>query len=251
MTRRPLIGITPSPTTSTLPHGTFYRYCLADTYVRAVWQAGGNPVIIPWVADRAAEVLDELDGLILSGGGDVEPAVFNAERHDRTDGIDAERDAFELALARSAVERDLPLLAICRGVQVLNVALGGTLHQHLPDLGDDLEHRQHEAGASQHDASHRVLLENLPNPLHDIAGATEIEANSYHHQALADVAPPLKVAARADDGTIEAVWHPAMRFGLGVQWHPEMLAATAEPHARLFDALVVAARAATPMRSPL
>ena len=248
MTRRPVIGITPSPQRSELPHGTFYRYCLASTYTTAVHQAGGRTIILPGVDDDPAAMLEGLDGLILSGGGDIEASVFGQEPHPEIGGVDTDRDRFELALMRAAAERDLPTLAICRGIQVMGVAFGAGVDQHVPDVADgSVEHRQHAAGFSQHEPSHRVVLADSPNPLLDVLGKTEVMTNSFHHQALANVPEPLRLAGRAEDGTIEAIWHPGMRFGIGVQWHPEMLAATHEDHARLFSALVDAAqRAAVP-----
>lgn len=242
MTRRPLIGISPTPSTATFDHGTFYRYCLSDTYVRSVWAAGGNPVILPWVADDPTEILEHLDGLVLSGGGDINPDVFNAQRHPETDSIDDARDSFEITLMRAARERDMPTLAICRGIQVMAVALGGTLHQHVPDVSGELQHRQQKAGYSQHEPSHRVRLEPGPNPLRDILEVDELDVNSFHHQAIADLPEPLRIAGRADDGIIEAIWHPEMTFAIGVQWHPEMLAASHDDHARLFGALIEASR---------
>lgn len=243
MSRRPVIGITPTPSVSEMSHGTFYRYCLSDTYVTSVWHAGGNPVILPWVADNAAEVLDMIDGLILSGGGDIAPTLINQEPHKEANGIDEHRDAFELSLVRNAAERDLPTLAICRGIQVMGVAFGSNLHQHVPDVvSDRVQHRQHTDGYSQHDVSHLVVLENTPNPFSTLLGTNEVVTNSFHHQALADVQEPLQLAGRSEDGVIEAVWHTGMSFGLGVQWHPEMLSLTFEQHARFFTALVAAAR---------
>lgn len=243
MDRRPLIGITPAPSTSSPEHGSQYRYCLSDNYVKAVWQAGGNPIIVPWVSDSPADILDELDGLILSGGGDIDPVLFGQERHDETNGIDDARDEFELALMRAAAERDVPTLAICRGMQVMNVAFGGTLIQHVPDVSTDIQHRQDKIEIPRETPSHRVSLENTPNPVSDIIGATELMTNSFHHQALDTIAPPLRLAGRADDGIIEAMWHSGMTFGIAVQWHPEGHAAAYPEHARLFSALVEAAKA--------
>lgn len=245
MARRPLIGITPSPATHAHRHGTFYTFGLADTYVRAVWQGGGSPVILPWVPDSPADILDALDGLILSGGGDIDPSRFGQEPHETADRIDDGRDRFEIELMRDAARRDLPTLGICRGIQVMTVAFGGTLHQHVPDLGTDIEHRQHESGIGQHDPSHIVTLENTPNPVSEMLGVTELMVNSFHHQAPAEVPHPLRVAGRSEDGVIEALWHQGMTFGVGVQWHPEMLAAHHPLHARLFAGLVEAARAPT------
>ena len=243
MTRRPLIGITPTPTTSVFDHGTFYRFCLSDTYVKSVWQAGGNPVILPWVDDMSTEVLNSIDGLILSGGGDANPLFFNQDPHEKTNGIDDGRDAYEIALMRAAVERDMPTLAICRGIQVMGLAFGGSLHQHVPDIvSGTVAHSQQRDGYSQHEPSHRVVLENTPNPVSGILGKDELMVNSFHHQSLADVPAPLILAGRSEDGIIEAVWHPGMRFGIGLQWHPEMLAGSYEDHARFFEALVEASR---------
>lgn len=243
MARRPLIGITPTPSTSTFNHGTFYRYCLSDTYVKAIWQGGGSPVILPWVSDTPEDILDELDGLILSGGGDIDPDRFGQDRHEKTDGVDDDRDRFELALMRAAAERNFPTLAICRGIQVMTVAFGGTIQQHVPDVSDGVQHRQHEAGIGQHDPSHKVVLENTPNPISELLGTSELMVNSFHHQAPDEVPAPLQVAGRAEDGVIEAIWHPGMAFGIGVQWHPEMLAANHPEHAAFFRALVEAAKA--------
>lgn len=243
MRRRPVIGITPTPSVTEMPHGTFYRFCLSDTYVQSVWRAGGNPVILPCVAEDPRSILESLDGLILSGGGDIDPVLLDQDPHEETGSIDDRRDAFELALITAAAERDMPTLAICRGVQVMTVAFGGDLHQHVPDVvSDEIEHRQHKAGYSQRDVSHLVMLENTPNPVSELLGADELMANSFHHQSLAEVPAPLKVAGRAKDGTIEAIWHPGMAFGIGVQWHPEMLAANFPQHARFFSALVAACR---------
>lgn len=243
--RKPLIGISPTPSHDTFGHGAFYRFCLSDTYVRSVQQAGGLAVILtPSADDAAGNVLDSLDGLILSGGGDIDPALFtDRPRHQATGSIDDLRDAYELQLMKHAHERNLPTFAICRGIQVMNVAFGGTLYQHIPDdVANSLEHRQHVCGYSQHDVSHLVAFERSPNPFTALLGVDELMVNSFHHQAVADIATPLRVAARSTDGVIEAIVHPEMTFGLGVQWHPEMLAQNFSQHAKLFSALIEAAR---------
>ncbi len=242
MARRPLIGITPGQSISSPERGSQYRYCLSDNYVRAVWQGGGNPIILPWVSDTPAAILDEIDGLVLSGGGDILPSRFGQDQHKETDRIDEARDEFEIALMQAAATRDMPTLTICRGIQVMNVAFGGTLIQHVPDVTTDIEHRQDRLDIPRETPSHRVTLENVPNPVSEIIGTTELMTNSFHHQALDDIAAPLRIAGRADDGIVEAVWHPGMSFGIGVQWHPEGHAATLPEHARLFSALVDAAR---------
>jgi putative glutamine amidotransferase len=242
--RNPIIGITPTPSNDTFGHGAFYRFCLSDTYVRSVRQAGGVPVILPASRDDPAEALDALDGLILSGGGDIDPTLFTGDpRHRATGLVDELRDISEIELMKAALQRDLPALAICRGIQVMNVAFGGTLHQHVPDnVPNAIQHRQHNDGYSQHDVSHRVEFESTPNPFTQLLGVDEMMVNSFHHQAVADPAPSLAVAGRSSDGVIEAMYHPGMSFGLGVQWHPEMLAKNFPQHAALFTALVTAAR---------
>jgi putative glutamine amidotransferase len=230
----PLIGITVGDGDSRGRHG------LRVDYVRSVEQAGGVPVALPPAAAHAALLLaGRLDGLVLSGGGDLDPAHFGAPRHPRLGRVDARRDAFELALVRAALERDLPLLAICRGQQLLNVARGGTL---LQDIPSELE------GAGEHDGkrprsrcSHDVQL--LPHSrLRSILGRDTLAVNSFHHQAVDRLGDGVHVSARCPaDGVIEAVEMPSQRFVVGVQWHPELM-----PHSSVqmsfFRALVTACR---------
>lgn len=240
----PIIGITPTPSNDTFPHGAFYRFCLADTYVRSVRQAGGIPVILPASQENPTKALDALDGMILSGGGDIAPSLFtDGPKHKATGLVDPLRDTFEIHLMSAALQRDLPTLAICRGIHVMNVAFGGTLHQHVPDnVPNAIQHRQHNDGISQHDVSHLVEFANTPNPFTELLGIQEMMVNSFHHQAVDDPAPSLAVAGRSSDDVIEAMYHPEMTFGLGVQWHPEMLAQNFPLHAALFTALITAAR---------
>jgi putative glutamine amidotransferase len=248
---KPRIGITPAPSTDNLGHGTFYRMTLSDTYLRAVIAAGGLPVILPTMVKDVEESLAGIDGLILSGGGDIDPARFNdPATHATTYGIDADRDFYEIEAFKLALRRDLPTLCICRGIQVMNVAAGGTLWQDIADQAPgSLNHRQSQLGRTQDDTSHRVTLEPGDNPFRAIVGASTIETNSYHHQAVKDVAPELRLGGTTSDGIVEAIWHPDMRFGLGVQWHPEMLAANHPKHAAFFSALVnEAARVPSPAR---
>jgi len=225
-----------------MPHGTFYRYALSRTYTDAIHAAGGIPVVLPESESHIVALLDRLDALVLSGGGDIDPARFNDSTvHPKTYGVSDERDAFEIAAFRAAVERDLPTLCICRGIQVMSVSQGGTLHQHIPDdiLGE-IGHRQHEKGKSRDDVGHSVRLAEGPHLLRSILGKDEIEVNSFHHQAVASPGDRLQVVATSSDGVIEALWHPGMRFGLGVQWHPELLAHAHQDHAALFSALLAA-----------
>jgi putative glutamine amidotransferase len=239
---KPLIGITPSPSLDEMGHGTFYRYCLSRTYVDSVRAAGGTPVILP--TDRAdlRDTLARLDGLLLSGGGDIDPAVYgDADVHEQTYGIDDERDDFETAAFRQAVADDIPTLCICRGIQVMAVAQGGTIFQDIPSqLPDAIEHRQHNLGKMRDDVGHDVTIE-PGNPLRTVVGDATLAVNSFHHQSVRHPGEDLVVVATAPDGVIEGLWHPGMRFGLGVQWHPEMLAGHEPLHAALFSAFVTAA----------
>jgi putative glutamine amidotransferase len=237
---KPRIGITPSPSTDDLGYATFYRFCLSDTYVRSVIAAGGIPVILPTIVDDIAESLAAIDGLILSGGGDMDPTLFgDTESHPRTYGIDDARDSFEIAAYTIARQRDLPVLCICRGIQVMNVALGGTLYQDVADqVHNSIVHRQSELGKTRDDTCHTVFLKPGDNPIRSMVGTDQLETNSYHHQSVNDIAPGLRLAATTGDGVVEALWDPQMRFGIGVQWHPEMLASHRPEHAVFFRALV-------------
>jgi putative glutamine amidotransferase len=227
-------------------HGTFYRYCLSRTYVDAVRAAGGVPVILPTDAGGLNEILPRLDGLLLSGGGDLDPALYgDREVHETTYGIDAERDTFELRAFRVAIQRDLPTLCICRGIQTMAVAMGGTLIQDISStVPDAVEHRQSKLGKMRDDVGHDVTL--APgNPLSEHVRASRFSVNSFHHQAVKDPGESLVIIAKADDGVIEGLWHPGMRYGVGVQWHPEMLAANLDQHASIFEGFVDAARHST------
>lgn len=242
--RKPLIGITPSPGLDQASHGTFYRYSLSRTYTDALRQAGGTPVILPVGAQNVDEILSELDGLLLSGGGDIDPAAFgDSTVHERTYGVDLDRDRFELDAFRWAVANDLPTFCICRGIQSMNVAMGGTLHQHIPDdVPDAIEHRQSTLGKTIGETSHQVTFVAGQHPIRASLGGDTMEVNSFHHQSVGRPADELEVIATSADGVIEALWHPDMTYGLGVQWHPEMLAPTFPQHAQLFDAFVTAIR---------
>lgn len=248
---KPLIGISPTPTEATFDHGHFRRYALADTYTSAIVAAGGIPVILSAHPETIDDMLDYLDGIIFSGGGDVDPRYWNEERHPEANGFDEQRDEFELQAIRKVVERDMPMLGICRGIQSVNVALGGTIIQDIPDqVAGSGQHRQHRDGMDRDARSHDITIEVGDNPLYKIHGKTVMTANSFHHQAIATPAPGLKVIALAADGIIEAVYHPGMTFGLAVQWHPEMLAAEYPDQAAIFSALVEAAKAKRRVAEP-
>lgn len=241
---KPLIGISPTPNEVDFDHGHFRRYALANTYTAAVVAAGGIPVILPTHPEAIEDTLDVLDALIMSGGGDLDASLWGEETHPKADGIDEERDRYELAAIRKAVSMDMPLLGICRGIQTINVALGGSLIQDLPsEVPDSNQHRQHREGKMQDECFHTVTIDPGPNLLYRIHGKNEMETNSFHHQAVKDVGTGIESIATAADGTIEAVWIPRMTFGLAVQWHPEMLAANYPDQAAIFSALVDAAAA--------
>jgi putative glutamine amidotransferase len=217
------------------------RLALRLTYIQAVQEAGGIAVVLPahGFADDAEALADRLDGLIFAGGPDLDPGTYGQAPHPRL-GPDVDRvgDEYELALHAVAAERDLPVLGICRGMQALNVSRGGTLHQHLPDR-TALEHSQ---GHASYEPAHPVSVAGS-SLLRRLTGAATLEVNSYHHQAVDRVGDGLRVCALAQDATVEAVWDPAARFCLGVQWHPEVLTHRVE-HAPVVRAFVDAARGA-------
>ena len=237
---RPVIGI-PSPL-ERAKWGAWEEpaHVLPRSYVDAIHRAGGAALVLPadpvW-ATEPDDVLDLLDGLLLAGGADIDPELYGAERHPETKGTVPERDTFELALARRAMERDMPFLGVCRGMQVMNVALGGTLHQHLPELVGHGEHRRTPGSFEQ--ADHDVELE--PGSLAARAAGEQVHViKSHHHQGVDRVGEGLVVTGRAKlDDLVEAVELPDRRFALGVQWHPE-----ADERSRLIASLVEEAAAA-------
>lgn len=244
--RKPIIGITPSPVEDKLSHGTFIRYAMASTYTEAVEAAGGVPLVIPPQRGNIDEILSTIDGLLLSGGADIDPARYgDTELHPETYGINPLRDELELELVRAAIDRNMPMLCICRGIQVLNVALGGTLTQDIPDqYPTDLEHRQHHIDIAKEEPSHDVSV--TPNSLlARTYGAETIAVNSFHHQAIREIAPGLEIDGHATDELIESVSYPESAWVLGVQWHPEMMFQRHEEHLRPFSALVAAAASRT------
>jgi putative glutamine amidotransferase len=241
---RPLIGVTtselrPAEGAHFAHHSEPPRRMLAlgVSYLDAVAAAGGIPVILaPLPARRLESIIDRLDGVCLSGGPDIDPATYGAEAHVELGPTEPEVDLFELGLVRAARRRRLPVLAICRGMQALNVARGGTLVQHVPDMSDEIAHRQSSPAS---EPSHPVAVA-ADSRLARIVGSERIDVNSFHHQAIDRLGSGLEPVAWADDGVIEALEAPADAFTLGVQWHAECLTARPE-HARLFTELVDAA----------
>src|SRR4051794_1950615 len=210
---------------------------LGVSYLDAVAEAGGIPVILaPLPARRLEAIIERLDGVCLSGGPDIEPATYGALDHPELGPTEPEVDLFELGLVRAARRRGLPVLAICRGMQVLNVARGGTLVQHVPDLSDEVPHRQTTPAC---EPSHAVAVA-ADSRLARITGSDRIDVNSFHHQAIDLLGAGLEPVAWADDGVIEAVEAPGDAFMLGVQWHAECLTERPE-QAALFSSLVDAA----------
>lgn len=214
------------------------RLHLRLTYVQAVSEAGGIAVVLPahGFADDAHALLDRMDGVLFSGGPDLDPSTYGRLPHPRLGpNVDKAADEYELTMVDAARERDLPILAICRGMQALNVSAGGTLHQHVPDL-TDLDHRPEQA---PHESAHAINVE-PGSPLHRLSGKRRLQVNSIHHQAVDTLGSGLEVIARAPDGIVEAIHEPSRRFCLGVQWHAECLTHRPE-HAPIIAALVQAA----------
>jgi putative glutamine amidotransferase len=242
--RIPLIGITAHHAIIGLKIESAVQSQLVS-YLKALMGAGGAPVLVPLGLKEAGlrAVFERLDGLVLPGGPDVDPAHFGETPHEKLGRVDPALDHTELRLTRWALADDLPLLAICRGIQVLNVALGGSLIQDIPaQLPQALEHhRFRQRGYPPDDRAHPVAVE--PNSrLATALGAERVVTNSRHHQAVKALAPGLSAVAHTADGLIEGVELPDARFAIGVQWHPENLVTTDPAMHRLFETFVRAAQ---------
>jgi putative glutamine amidotransferase len=229
---RPVVGITTYVEDAAWGSWNLEAALIPYDYVRALERAGARALLVPPSESGVDETLDSLDGLVLSGGADLDPQTYGAEAHPETQGTRPERDRGEFALLEAALARDMPVLAICRGLQVLNVARGGDLVQHLPDTVGHEQHRETRGVFSDHgvriDDDSRVgsvLGEHAP-------------VKSSHHQGVGRIGEGLREVAWSDDGTIEALEDPARRFAVGVLWHPE-----AGEDQKLFEALVAEARA--------
>lgn len=234
---QPIIGITTNQSTNIYGYPTVM---LMQSYINAVMQAGGVPVLIPsLIAESGWETLySRLDGVLFSGGGDIGLEHSPGAPHPRIDDVDAARDSIELKMLQAAASDGKPFLGICRGCQVMNVALGGTLYTHIADqLPDALDHSY--PGNMRTVLVHEVKIEEGTH-LGEIFGEPIVKVNSLHHQGLNDIAPSLRVAGHAQDGLVEAVELPDHPFGLAVQWHPEWLTDQA-PTRNLFRKFVVAA----------
>lgn len=235
---RPLIGLT----LDSEPAGGWAKqpwYAIRQNYCDAIAAAGGLPVCLPHEPDLALQYLDHIDGVVVTGGAfDVDPSLFGASVKHATVTTKDRRTAFELALMKGLLAKDLPILGICGGQQLLAVALGGTLIQHIPDeLPSDIPHEQPNPRT---EAGHEVIV-TADTLLHRIVGEARIPVNSAHHQAVKAVPAHITVNASAPDGVIEGIEDPARRFCLGVQWHPEYHISPADR--AIFDALIAAAAA--------
>ena len=229
---RPIIGITSYAEEARWGVWELPAALIPLSYVRAVENAGGRALLVPPCAEGVEETLDALDGLIFSGGADLDPQSYGAETHPETNGTRPERDSAELALLEGALTRDMPVLAVCRGSQVLNVARGGDLVQHLPESVGHEGHREVHGTFSEHavDVKDGTRLAGIIGTRHDAV-------QSSHHQGVGRVGEGLVETAWAEDGSLEGLEDPGKRFAVGVLWHPEM-----EDDKRVFEALVDEAR---------
>ncbi|MGE5602192.1 MAG: gamma-glutamyl-gamma-aminobutyrate hydrolase family protein [Nitrososphaerales archaeon] len=241
--RAPLIGI-PAASYIDQEYSATPTYRFNGHYPAALAASGGLPLIIPLnlPEDILRAIFEQLDGLCLAGGVDVDPAEYGESRHPDLGAVDAARDRTELLVARWALEENLPVLGICRGIQLLNVAAGGTLYQHIPaQLTEAKRHdfKLIESGWAR--ATHNVMIEPRCR-LAAILNEHEIPTNSFHHQAVKEVAPGFRATAWADDGIVEAIEHPEKPFAVAVQWHPEGMFHSDTHARRIFEAFVAACK---------
>lgn len=238
---KPLIGLT------SYHRNEDDRFTIPAKYLEAVEGAGGIPVVITPTSENLDGLIKKLDGLVLSGGADIDPAEYDGEQKDSVYGINHERDRYELDLVRRTLKEHLPTLAICRGLQVLNVALGGTLVEHIPDeYGEEVVHR----GENLNKVEHSVSID-PGSRLASILKNTEFDCPSYHHQAVRDLAPGFKIVAKSEDGVIEAIESDEYPEVIAVQWHPEYTADNDPNQQRLFDTLVKWSRGVVSETEPI
>ena len=229
----PVIGVTP-----------WYNYdnrmlYIKDGYCEGIIEAGGMPVVLPLSENE--ELLDKMintcDGFLISGGPDIDARMYGEENKVFNEEISPYRDFLEAYIIKKAIQINKPLLGICRGIQVMNVAMGGTLYQDIHSQIKEKELIKHSQSAPKWYATHSVLLEGS-SKLNDILKKEKIDVNSYHHQAVKDLAPGFKITAISPDGIIEAIEHSNHRFAVGVQWHPELMWQRSSEALRLFQELV-------------
>jgi putative glutamine amidotransferase len=232
----PVIGVTSIPRTARTAFARVAHETVPELYLESVVRWGAVPVILPVHGPQGEDLIDRLDGLLLTGGGDVDPALYGRETRPEVSHVDEARDRMEIELVRRALELEVPVLAVCRGTQVLNVALGGTLIPDIPsEVGTEVEHWD----LDRWDRPAHVVEVERESLLGELVG-DRIEVNSMHHQAADELGQGLWPVARAPDGVVEAVDAPARRFCLGVQWHPECLPPDHPGHG-IFRELVKAA----------
>jgi putative glutamine amidotransferase len=234
---KPLIGI-PTFHDTSLPEKLPARFAMSRPYITALEAAGAAPILLPLSLEVSTlrSLFDRIDGLFLAGGGDVNPSYYGMTQYSKTEGVDNLRDESEIRLTRWALDEDKPLLGVCRGVQTLNVAAGGTLLQDISDLVPEAMRHQYYPEFPREYVAHDINTKpgtRLSKILGDCA-----RVNSFHHQALAEVAQGFHVSAFAPDGVIEAIEDAGSKFVVGVQWHPESLITTDPSMYRLFEAFV-------------
>ncbi|MEK4426292.1 gamma-glutamyl-gamma-aminobutyrate hydrolase family protein [Solibacillus sp. FSL K6-1523] len=225
---KPVIGLTMHPVEG--------KKEINNTYINAIQKAGGTPICLPIINEENVEqILNIVDGIVSIGGYDINPLIFGEEPHYKLGVVIDERDKSDMLIMKCAFERELPILGICRGEQVMNVAFGGTLYQ---DIDTQVENiLKHTQVSLRHEVTHTVVLEQ--SKLQQIVGASSILTNSFHHQAVARVADGFIINARAKDGVIEGIEHPTHPYCIGVQWHPEGLENDA-PSDKLFKSFIEA-----------
>jgi putative glutamine amidotransferase len=237
-TMRPIIGIT-CGTNSTDNNSS--ENSIGGSYISAIESAGGTPLVIPIVQNEACldDSLEIIDGLLLSGGVDIDPVYFGEEAEPGLGKVDADRDRVEVYLTTKSLEKDIPILGICRGIQILNVAAGGTLYQDInTDLNNILKHRQTAQGWY----GTQSIEVKEGSRLLDILGQSTIRVNSFHHQSVKKIAPNFKISAVASDGIIEGIEGVNRRLSIGVQFHPEVMWQNNPPISAIFTAFINAAR---------
>ncbi len=229
MNKKPIIGITPN-----IEDG---KLTLDSRYLDAIFLSGGVPIILPRSTkpDVIDKYLESCDGFVFSGGGDLDPAYYGEPPSDKLGRITEERDSYELELAKRVLETDKPVLGICRGTQVINVALGGTLYQDIPtEIDGAIDHRQTDTTVPY---THGISV--LPGtPLYEIVGGSYAMVNTFHHQAVKVLGDGLEIMARAEDGVIEALYSPKRRFLYLIQWHPERMVRVDECTKRLLERFI-------------